>query len=132
MAVGLIRLRVLCETFVSFVVNRFARGARVQLSHPRGRACPVGLQHTDLIRGHPRLEAAPQTVVGARNKSGHGGGCYRVPERVQARLARVGSGVAGAVMVKTSPAAKTIVPMAVPFLAIEKVAVLVAAAPAVP
>jgi hypothetical protein len=74
---------------------------------------------------------------------------YRVPVRVQARLARVASGEAGAMIVSTSPAmkvvaaaivkpavaapaAKTIVPTAVPLCWIEKVTVAVAAVPAVP
>src|SRR5437762_2435912 len=71
---------------------------------------------------------------------------YRAPARVQARLASVASGVAGAAIVRTSPAAnvvadviaklaeeapaaKSIVPIAAPFFAIVK---LVAAAAAMP
>ncbi len=74
---------------------------------------------------------------------------YSVPERVQARLARVASGVAGAAIVKTSPAmkvvaeaivklagaapaAKAIVPIAAPFCWIAQVAPAVATVPALP
>ena len=76
-------------------------------------------------------------------------GCYRAPARVQAMLASVASGVAGAAIVRTSPAAKvvadpiaklaadmpaakSIVPTALPFFAIVKVALAVAAVPHAP
>src|SRR5712675_943937 len=74
---------------------------------------------------------------------------YRAPARVQARLASVASGVAGAAIVRTSPAAKvvadpiaklaadmpaakSIVPTALPFFAIVKVVAAVAAVPHAP
>src|SRR5260370_15154385 len=74
---------------------------------------------------------------------------HSVPASVQARLARVASAGDGAAIVSTSPAAKvvavliakpalaapaanTIVPVAVPFLAIVKLAVAVAAGVAPP
>src|SRR5438477_8340850 len=76
-------------------------------------------------------------------------GCYRAPARVQARLASVASGVAGAAIVRTSPAAKVVAdpiaklaedmpaancmaPTALPFFAIVKVALAVAAVPHAP